>query len=162
MRRFVPACALLAYPAEALALDSTPGSGFSLLGSIVQMCAALAVVVGIILLFYYVSNRVLGSVKTIGGAPRYIRLIESRFLAPKKSLLLVEVGGEYLLLSSSGDSLQFVKQVDMLEEIEVIDGEGMTRFVPGGLQNKIVDLVSRLPKRNGTSKSAPAQSGNCS
>jgi flagellar protein FliO/FliZ len=50
-----------------------------------------------------------------------IRLIETRYMGPKKALLLVEVGGEYLLLSSSDSGLTFIKQIDMLEEIEVIE-----------------------------------------
>jgi flagellar protein FliO/FliZ len=112
-----------------------------------QMVAALAVVVGLILLFYYVSNRWLRSALPNGGGQRYIRLVETRFLGPKKSLFLVEVGGDYLLLSTAGDGLRLIKQVDLLEEIEVLDGSGLASLVPEGLQDKIIDLVSRLPKR---------------
>lgn len=118
----------------------------SLLGGMLQTMAALGVVVGLILLFYYAANRWLKGALPVGSS-RYIRIIESRFLAPKKSLVLVEVGGEYLLLSSSGDGLQFIKQIDMLEEIEVVE-PGLGRLVPENLQNKIIDLVARLPKKN--------------
>ena len=52
---------------------------------------------------------------------KHIRLIETRYLGPKKALLLVEVGGAYLLLSSSDTGLMLIKQIDMLEEIEVIE-----------------------------------------
>lgn len=52
---------------------------------------------------------------------KHIRLIETRYLGPKKALLLVEVGGEYLLLSSSDTTLTFIKQINMLEDIEVIE-----------------------------------------
>jgi flagellar protein FliO/FliZ len=83
-----------------------------------------------------------------GAAQKYIRIIETRFLAPKKSLMLVEIGGEYLLLSSSGEGLQFIKQIDMLEEIEVIDSPALGRFVTKNFQNKIIDLVARLPKKS--------------
>jgi flagellar protein FliO/FliZ len=96
-----------------------------------------------------------------GGTQKYIRLIESRFLAPKKSLLLVEVGGEYLLLASSGDDIRFIKQIDMLEEIEVIGGAMSGRSFPGVFQNKIVDLVSRLPKKAAVPSSRQAESGGC-
>jgi flagellar protein FliO/FliZ len=47
--------------------------------------------------------------------------VESRYLGPKKALLLVEVGGEYLLLASSDTGLTLIKAIDMLEEIEIID-----------------------------------------
>ncbi len=52
---------------------------------------------------------------------KHIRLVETRYLGPKKALLLVEVSGEYLLLSSSDNQLGLIKRIDMLEEIEVIE-----------------------------------------
>lgn len=137
-----------AFAGEACAQDQASFEGVTLLGSVLQMFAALAIVVGLILLFYYVSNRWLRDGLSVGNQQKYIRIIESRFLAPKKSLVLVEIGGEYLLLSSSGDGLQFIKQIDMLEEIEVVDSPILGKLVSGNLQNKIVDLVARLPKKN--------------
>jgi len=158
--RYLLASAMVpAFVGEAMAKDQQVMEGAGLLESMLQMLAALAVVVGLILLFYYVSNRWLKSGMSVGGAQRYIRLIETRFLAPKKSLFLVEVGGEYLLLGSSAEGLQFIKQVDMLEEIEVLDGHGLGKLVPGTLQNKIIDLVARLPKRNVPSGKSLRQSG---
>ncbi|GAM09686.1 flagellar biosynthesis protein, FliO [Geobacter sp. OR-1] len=136
------------FAGEALAQGQSPLEGPSLLWSMLQTIAALAVVVGLILLFYYVSNRWLRAGLATGNQQKYIRVIETRFLAPKKSLVLVEVGGEYLLLSSSGDGLQFIKQVDMLEEIEVIDSPMLGKLVPENLQNKIIDLMARRPRKN--------------
>lgn len=108
-------------PSLASAADSA-GQEFSFLASFVQMIAALALVVGLILVTWHFSG------KLMRGLPvgqqlisRHIRLVETRYLGPKKSLLLVEVGGEYLLLSSSDSGLTLIKQIDMLEEIEVIE-----------------------------------------
>jgi flagellar protein FliO/FliZ len=56
-----------------------------------------------------------------GTASRHVRVVESRFLGPKKSLVLVEVGGEYLLLGSTGDGINLIKQIDMIESIEVVE-----------------------------------------
>ncbi|WP_145023815.1 FliO/MopB family protein [Geobacter argillaceus] len=112
---------ILLLPAAVFAADGT-SEGFGFLSSLVQMIAALAVVVGLILVLSLLGGRWLNA----GGGPaagqRYIRLVETRYLAPKKSLFLVEVAGEYLLLASSGEQLNFVKQIDMVEEIEVIGG----------------------------------------
>lgn len=164
MRYSLASAMVTAFAGEAMAQDQQSMQGPSLLGSVLQMFAALAVVVGLILLFYYVSNRWLKSGMSVGGSQRYIRLIETRFLAPKKSLFLVEVGGEYLLLGSSVEGLQYIKQVDMLEEIEVMDGQGLGKLMPGALQNKIIDLVARLPKRNvpSSDKSLRARGGTAS
>ncbi len=112
---------LILFPSMASAADSS-GQEFSFLSSILQMVAALALVIGLILLIWHFSG------KLMRGFPvgqqllsKHIRLVETRYLGPKKALLLFEVGGEYLLLSSSDTGLTFIKQIDMLEEIEVIE-----------------------------------------
>lgn len=120
MRNAVSALLLL-LPSIASAADSS-GQQFSFLASFLQMIAALALVIGLILITWHFSG------KLMRGLPvgqqllsKHIRLVETRYLGPKKALLLFEVGGEYLLLSSSDTGLTFIKQIDMLEEIEVIE-----------------------------------------
>lgn len=108
-------------PTIACAGDSS-GHEFSFIASFFQMIAALAIVIGLILVTWHFSG------KLVRGLPggqhlisKHIRLVETRYLGPKKSLLLVEVGGEYLLLSNSDNRLSLIKSIDMLEEIEVIE-----------------------------------------
>lgn len=98
-----------------------PSESFSFLSSLFQMGGALTLVVGLILLTYYVSTKLLRKLPALRPGGRYIRIIETRPLAPRKALILVEVGGEYLLLASSDDNLSLVKQIGMLEEVEVLD-----------------------------------------
>ena len=112
---------LLLLPSIVSAADGS-GQEFSFLASFLQMIAALALVVGLILVTWHFSNKLM---KRLPGGQqllsKHIRLIETRYVGPKKALLLVEVGGEYLLLSSSDAGLTFIKQIDMLEEIEIIE-----------------------------------------
>jgi flagellar protein FliO/FliZ len=91
------------------------------------MTAALAIVVGLILITRHFSGKLLKGLPVGKLSSRNIRLIETRYIAPKKNLILVEVGGEYLLLSNSGDNLTLIKQINMLEEIEIIEEEGEQR-----------------------------------
>jgi len=112
---------LLFLPTLASAADNS-GQEFSFLASFLQMIAALALVVGLILITWHFSS------KLMNGLPvgrqllsKHIRLIETRYLGPKKSLILIEVGGEYLLLSNSETGLTLIKQINMLEEIEVME-----------------------------------------
>jgi flagellar protein FliO/FliZ len=86
------------------------------------MIAALAIVIGLILVTWHFSGKLM---RGLPGAhhlsSKHIRLVETRYLGPKRALLLVEVGGEYFLLSSSDNRLSLIKQIDMLEDIEVIE-----------------------------------------
>jgi flagellar protein FliO/FliZ len=104
--------------------SATEGSGqeFSFLASFLQMIAALALVVGLILITWHFSGKLMKRLP-VGHQllSKHIRLIETRYLGPKKALMLVEVSGEYLLLASSETGLAFIKQIDMLEEIEIIE-----------------------------------------
>ena len=127
---------LLLLPSLASAAENS-GHEFSFLASLLQMIAALALVVGLILITWHFSS------KLMKGLPvgqqlfsKHIRVVETRYLGPKKSLVLVEVGGEYLLLSSSDAGLSFIKQIDMLEEIEVVEEKPE--------QSSFATLLSRL------------------
>ncbi|MDD2736633.1 MAG: flagellar biosynthetic protein FliO [Desulfuromonadaceae bacterium] len=95
---------------------------FSFLASFLQMIAALALVVGLILVTWHYSGKLMKGLP-IGQQllSKHIRLVETRYFGPKRALLLVEVGGEYLLLSSSDSGLTLIKQIDMLEEIEIVE-----------------------------------------
>jgi flagellar protein FliO/FliZ len=95
---------------------------FSFLASFLQMIAALALVVGLILITWHFSGKLMKGLP-IGKQllSKHIRLVETRYFGPKKALLLVEVGGEYLLLSSSDSGLSLIKQIDMMEDVEIIE-----------------------------------------
>jgi len=95
---------------------------FSFLASFLQMIAALALVVGLILITWHFSGKLMKGLP-IGQQllSKHIRLVETRYFGPKKALLLVEVGGEFLLLSSSDSGLALIKQIDMLEDVEIIE-----------------------------------------
>ncbi len=152
---FLPsACIFLLLPAAVCAADGTT-EGFGFLSSLAQMVAALAVVVGLILVLSWLGGRWLNT----GGGPaagnRYIRVVETRYLAPKKSLFLVEVAGEYLLLASSGEQLNFIKQIDMVEEIEVIGGIDERQTVAATLLERLSRTIRPLGRHDGGKYGSP-------
>lgn len=122
----------LLFPAAARAQGD---AGPELLGSLAQTVGSLILVIGVILILYYLAGRIMKVPQA--GSFRYIRVVETRHLAPKKSLVLVEVGGEYLLLSNSGEGVNFIKQVEMLEEIEVVDERGYATLIPVQLRKRL-------------------------
>jgi flagellar protein FliO/FliZ len=121
--RFLYLAILLSVPAFAGAEELPVGGGgnYSFFASFVQMIAALAIVIGLILVTYFAATRLMRGIPALSPVNRHIRLLEVRSMGPRKSLMLIEVGGEYLLLSSTEEHLSLIKQIEMLEEIEVID-----------------------------------------
>lgn len=117
---------LLCLPALAHA-EETIRQEYSFFSSFLQMIAALAVVIGLILLTRHFSGKLMGATAANRFAAKHIRLVETRYIAPKKSLVLVEIGGEYLLLASTEDSLTLIKPVNIVEEIEVLEDAGVVR-----------------------------------
>jgi flagellar protein FliO/FliZ len=113
---------LVLIPTVAVAVEGQiSGGSFGFLSSFFQMIAALLLVVGLILLAYYVSTRLMRKLPALRPGNQHIRLLEVRAMGPRKSLILIEVSGEYLLLASSGDQLNLIKQIEMLEEIEILE-----------------------------------------
>ena len=94
---------------------------FSFLSSFLQMLAALAIVIGLILVTRHYSGKLFKGFIPGQTPSKHIRFVETRFIGPKKSLMLVEVGGEYLLLGSTDTHITLIKDVSVLEEIEIIE-----------------------------------------
>lgn len=119
--KYAVSALLLFLPSMVFAGDNSVQE-FSFLASVLQMIAALALVVGLILVTWHFSGKLMQRLP-VGqhSVSRHIRLVETRYLGPKRALLLVEVGGEYLLLSNSENGLSLIKQIDLLEEIEVVE-----------------------------------------
>jgi flagellar protein FliO/FliZ len=95
----------LATPAFAAEMVEGP----SLLGSALKMVAALAVIIGLLLLFYALSRKGFGIFpKQKGGL---IRVLETRPLGGRKFLCVVRVRGEELLLGLSNDRIECLSKL---------------------------------------------------
>jgi flagellar protein FliO/FliZ len=117
---------LIILPSRACA-EGTPNQEFSFISSFIQMIAALSIVVGLILLAKYFSGKFMGAGAPSRLASCHIRLVETRYIAPKKAIILIEVGGEFLLLASAENQLTLLKKVNVIEEINVFKETGSTR-----------------------------------
>jgi len=99
---------LLLLPTPALAAD-TAVSGW--LGSSMRMLGGLVLVLGLVLVIFAISRRRLA----LPGSRRseqLIKVLEMRHFGPKRSLALVEVKGEELLLGLGGDRINLVCRLD--------------------------------------------------
>jgi flagellar protein FliO/FliZ len=94
-----------------------------------QMIAALGVVLGIFLLiFYLIRKRKLVPFGAAKGSS--IKVIETRFLGPRKALYLVQVRGEYLLLGVCQD------RIDLLTRPTAQDDNDFPGALKSALENQ--------------------------
>ena len=111
MRIFLLSCLLLIPQLVTAAEASTEPS---LLYSSLKMVAALAVVVGLLLLLYAASRRGFGFLpKPRDGA---IQVLETRSLGGKKCLCLVSVRGEDMLLGLSNERIEYLAKLPPVKE----------------------------------------------
>lgn len=81
----------------------------SLLGSSLKMLAALAVVIGILLLLYAASRKGFGVLPQKKNG--LIQVLETRPLGGRKFLCVVKVRGEELLLGLSNDRIECLSKL---------------------------------------------------
>jgi len=89
-------------PLPVWAADGAGGGG--MMTAILKVIAALAVVLGLVLLLYALGRKGTGWLPSAKGAA--IRVVEMRHLAPKKTLCLVEVRGEEMLLGIGHERIE--------------------------------------------------------
>lgn len=103
---------LLATPQVVFAAEVVEGP--SLLAASLKMVAALAVVIGLLLLLYAASRKGFGVFpKARDGA---IKVIETRPLGGKKFLCLVSVRGEEMLLGLSNERIEYLSKLPPVTE----------------------------------------------
>ncbi|MDX5373825.1 MAG: flagellar biosynthetic protein FliO [Pseudomonadaceae bacterium] len=117
-------CGLLLLPLSALAAEPvakaapTPMAGSDIGGQLVQLTLGLLLVVGLIFALAWLLRRV----QQIGPrGNQAIRLVASQALGPRERLLLVQVGGEQILLGLSAGR---ITPLHVLKEpVHLPDGE---------------------------------------
>lgn len=113
MRFFPVIIFLLAQPVAAAETVPEP----SLLGSSLKMVAALAVICGILLLFYAAQRKGFGVLPQKKGG--LIKVLETRPLGGRKFLCVVNVRGEELLLGLSHDRIECLTKLPGRESFDV-------------------------------------------
>jgi len=85
--------------------------------SLIRMVAALAVVVGLMMILAAVARRLMGSRSlTLSQAP-VVQVLGSGYVGPRKSIALVAVGGELLIVGTTATDLVPLGRVGDPEEV---------------------------------------------
>ncbi len=92
-----------------------------LFSSTVKMLSALCIVLALIVLLYYLLNRFFPGEKGFGGNGKLIKIIATDYLGPKKSVLIVEVAGEFLVLGSTNYTISLLGKIEQKEILDKLN-----------------------------------------
>lgn len=85
--------------------------------SIARTIVALAVVLALMGLAAWAARRVLGQRSGIAGAAPVVQVLANGYLAPRKSIAVVAVAGEYFVVGMTADNLIPLGRLDNREQV---------------------------------------------
>ncbi len=120
-KEFLPAETL---PGSPLGINERSGLGLKKpldpLATTVRTFAMFALVLALMFLIFYLFKKYVLKNTIFGGNEKFVRVLGSGFLGPKKSIVMVEVAGEVLVLGMSNDNISLLMQIQDKEKIEEI------------------------------------------
>ena len=133
----------LGFPAVACAASGKGLEGGSMAGAVFQMLASLAVVIGVIYILYYVSNRWFKGMVGGRAGSGLIRVVETRYMGPKRSLMIVEVAGEYLLLGNGSEGMRLIKKLETGDEFDSCTLDATPQTTPEAFLKKFDGMLEK-------------------
>ena len=108
--------------------DSRPtGKPIEMIPSGLKMISMFAVVLGLMFLIFFGFKKYVLKNTAFGGGNKLVNVLGTWFLGPKKSIALVEVAGEVLVLGMSQENITLLSSIideEKIEEIKNASGKG--------------------------------------
>lgn len=122
---------------EKTALMKDP-PGFT--GSVIKMVTALGIVLSILFAIVYLAKKYLGNRIGLTGQEQKIRVVTSTYLGPKKSIALVEVAGEKIVVGVTATTISMLTKIGRYEDF----GDVLKEQVNTESTNERVELQDEL------------------
>jgi flagellar protein FliO/FliZ len=94
--------------------------------SLIRMVSALAVVVGLMMVLAAVARRLMGSRSLTLNQEPVVQVLGSGYVGPRKSIALVAVGGELLIIGTTATDLVPLGRVNDPQQVRRILSHGAT------------------------------------
>jgi len=106
-------------------MNTTP----DMLATSFKMLAALALVLGGLGIFFYITKRVMR--KDLGSSGgEMIRVLASQYIGLKKNISLVQIPGAILVVGIAGDSIRLLTKIEDKTILDQIHDRGSGRITP--------------------------------
>lgn len=125
--------------------EITTPNFFSML---IRMFSVLAFILGIMLVALYFIKKMGFKSGVLPGTQKCMEIVERLYLGPKKSIALLKVGKEFVLIGLSSNQITFLSKVDVSRESDTDNTE---------IQNEdFYRLLSRVGDRHEKENSLPS------
>ncbi|MGD8963180.1 MAG: flagellar biosynthetic protein FliO [Desulfobacterales bacterium] len=124
-------------------MNATP----DMLATSLKMIAALALVLGGLGIFFYVSKRFVRKDTGVSGG-KMIRVLASQYVGLKKSISLVEIPGAILVVGITGDTISLLTKIDDHRILDQMHDPENERTTPS-----FSDHLNKITRRFSASKS---------
>ncbi len=116
-----------------------------LLSTSLKMFYTLSIVLGVMFIVYYLFKRFFWNNGSFGKDPKPIKILSSGFLAPKKSIALVEISDQVLIVGISNDNISLLGNIEDKDRILKIKGksgspEKSEKSILGLKKNKVKEV----------------------
>ena len=108
---------IILVPAAALAADESAAPG--LVFMTIKMFSVLAVVIGIMLVCFNLLKKYMPQGNMLFSENKSMKIIETLYFGPKKSVVLIKVASEYILLGVSASEINYLKDIDFSDSEEL-------------------------------------------
>lgn len=108
----------------------------SLLASGFKMAYTLCFVLGLMFIVFFAAKKTVLKNSMVGGNNPLVQVLSTGFLGPRRSIALVEVAGEVLVLGIAGDTMTLLSRIRDQEKIEKIKSSRSEGFLGQFLKAK--------------------------
>jgi len=116
--------------------------------SLFRTVAALAIVLVLMGVVAVTVRRVMGQRLGIAGGRPLVRLLASGYIAPRKTIALVSVAGEYLIVGTTATDLVPLGRISdsaELRELLALNSENVSTEAASASQERFASWLRRLP-----------------
>lgn len=118
--------------------DKLPGAEFNLMLSTIKVVMALGLTLALLIAAIWILKRIIKNRNIPGFSGGALRILEMRFIAPKKSVALVRILDRVLIIGVSDHSLTTLGELTP-EEIKLLDIEKIPE--PGVFRNILAGIT---------------------
>lgn len=104
-------------------------------GSFIKMLIVLVILIALLLVVLYVVKKFLWKKIGKGGQEDGIRVITSAYVGPKKSIALVEVAGERIVVGITSDNISMLTKVSKDMEFHEVFNEQVSSVADAAIKN---------------------------